>query len=85
MKFKSVDEREFAMLMAARRFRSTRILGYLDEFMLSTDKVVELEWGEDYASAKSCAGAFRVAAKRAHLSVNAMVRRDRVFLIKTEA
>ena len=77
MKFKNVDEREFAMLMAG-------IQKILDEFMLSTEKVVELDWPESYSCAKSCAGSFTAAVKRAHVACEVLNIKGRVFLRKKE-
>lgn len=84
MKFKNVDEREFAMLMAAQKYRRTGIQKILDEFMLSTEKVVELDWPESYSCAKSCAGSFQAAIKRAHIACEVLNIKGRVFLRKKE-
>ena len=82
MQLKPVDEREALMLLNARKIRPTKLMELLDQFMISDQKIVEIDWSGSYASAKSCAGSFNVSIKRAHVGAEVMIRGERVFLLK---
>lgn len=85
MVFKQIDEREFAMLAAARKYKHTKVMSMLDEFMLSTDvKVVEMDWKGEYKNADACASTWRRGIEKAKLGCSIMKRGDRLFLIKNE-
>jgi len=83
IRYTAVSDRE-----APRRMYNKLISGLLTEIMKAGDRekqsCFEVFYKEDYSSAKTCYQSFSRAIKRGGYPMIVMIRRGRVFLIRTD-